>query len=431
MRMVDRAPVRGRLHYGWIVAAITFTTLLAAAGIRATPGVLIVPLETDFGWTRASISAAVSLNLLLYGFMGPFSAALVERFGARIVMAVAMATLAAGVALTSVMTAVWQLVLLWGVVVGGGSGMIALALGATIVNRWFAERRGLVMGMLTASTATGQLVFLPILAHIVEAHGWRVAVLAIAAVALLAVPLVALLMRDRPSELGLAPYGQAAGAAEPPRNTGNPITVAFEALGMAVQSRDFWLLAMSFFVCGLSTNGLIGTHLIAACLDHGIPEVMGAGLLAMMGIFDFIGTTGSGWLSDRCNNRYLLCWYYALRGLSLLYLPAALDSSFDGLAGFAVFYGLDWIATVPPTVRLTADIFGKERAGLVFGWITAGHQVGSAAAALGAGLIRTYAGDYFDAFLISGIACLIAALLVLRIGRTGRSGSGLPIPVPG
>ena len=411
---------RGRLHYGWIVAAITFLTLIAAAGIRATPSVLIVPLEQEFGWTRASISLAVSLNLVLYGFLGPFSAALVDRLGARKTMAVAMATLVLGVSLTSLMTATWQLVLLWGIVVGCGSGMMALALAATVVNRWFSQHRGLVMGVLTASTATGQLVFLPFLESIVEAYGWRAAVLTIAGAGLLTVPLIGLFMRDRPADLGLVPLGDAVGTPPVPVSTGNPFAAAFAALGEGAKSRDFWLLTGSFFICGLSTNGLIGTHLIPSCIDHGIPGVMAASLLAMMGVFDFIGTTASGWLSDRWSNRYLLCWYYGLRGISLLFLPLALDNPTFGLPAFAVFYGLDWIATVPPTVRLTADIFGKEKAGMMFGWIVAGHQVGAAVAAFGAGAIRTYWGDYFDAFMVAGIACLLAALMVLSIGHRAR-----------
>jgi sugar phosphate permease len=422
MGLIQRI-AKGRLHYGWIVAAVTFLTLLAAAGIRATPSVLMVPLEQEFGWSRATISLAVSVNLLLYGFMGPFSAAISERLGPRLTMSVAMAVLASGVGLTTLMTQSWQLVLLWGVLVGCGSGMVALAIGAAIVNRWFTEQRGLVMGLITASTATGQLVFLPMLAAMVEHFGWRAAVLTVAAAALVAVPLLALLMRDMPSQLGLKPFGQRDAEPERPRSTENPFAAAFGALGEGVRSRDFWLLAGSFFVCGLSTNGLIGTHLIAACFDHGIPEVMAASLLAMMGICDFIGTTGSGWLSDRFNNRYLLCWYYGLRGLSLLFLPWALSTSTVGfgLTAFAIFYGLDWIATVPPTVRLATDIFGKQRGAMIFGWIVAGHQLGAATAAFSAGLLRTYAGDYVDAFVVSGLACLLAAGFVLRIGR-GQAG---------
>jgi sugar phosphate permease len=411
-----RAPV----HYAWIVIAITFVTLIAAAGIRATPTVLMVPLEQDFGWSRASISLAQSINLVLYGLMGPFSAALVDRLGARATMLGAMTTLAIGVGLSSLMTAQWQLVLLWGVIVGGGSGMIALALAATVVNRWFSERRGLVMGVLTASTATGQLIFLPFLAAIIERYGWRPAVLTIAAIGFLTVLPITLFMRNRPADLGLAPYGHIGAAPALPPRAGNAVIAALATLGEGLRSRDFWLLAGSFFICGLSTNGLIGTHLIPACIDEGIPEVMAASLLALMGVFDFVGTTLSGWLSDRWNNNYLLSWYYSLRGISLLFLPLALSHPGIGLTVFAVFYGLDWIATVPPTLRLTANIFGKEKAGMMFGWIVAGHQVGAAVASFGAGLIRTYWGDYYDAFVISGASCLLAAALVLLIGRRTR-----------
>jgi sugar phosphate permease len=409
-----------RLHYAWIAAAITFVTLLAAAGIRATSGNIIVPLENEFGWSRASISLAISINLILYGLMGPFSAALVDRLGARKTMAVAMATLAIGVSLTTLMTSQWQLVLLWGIVVGAGSGMAALTLAAAVVNRWFTERRGLVMGVLTASTATGQLIFQPLLATIIEHFGWRLAALTVAGIGALTLLPIATLMRNRPSDIGLEPYGQIGAAPVLPPRTSSPVRAAFETLGEGLRSRDFWLLAASFFICGLSTNGLIQTHLIPACIDQGIPEIVAASLLATMGVFDFVGTTLSGWLSDRWNNNYLLCWYYGLRGLSLLCLPLALAHPGMGLGAFAVFYGLDWIATVPPTLRLTTDVFGKEKAGMMFGWIATSHQLGAATAAFGAGVIRTYLGDYFNAFMISGFFCLVAAGLVLLIGRKTR-----------
>lgn len=417
--MTTRAPWRpGGLHYAWIVAALTFLVLLATAGVRATPSVLIVPLEREFGWSRATISLAISVNLVLYGLIGPFAAALMERLGVRRTMLCSLATVATGVALTPWMTRSWELVLLWGVVVGCGTGMTALVLGATVVNRWFAERRGLVLGVLTASTATGQLVFLPMLATVVTRLGWRPAAYVVAGVAIAVIPLIALLMRDRPSDVGLLPYGAAPDATEAPRLAGNPLLAALQALRDGLRSRDFWLLAASFYVCGASTNGLIGTHLIPACLDYGIPEVQAAGLLAAMGIFDLLGTTASGWLSDRCDNRVLLCWYYGLRGLALVYLPYGLADSSWGLPIFAVVYGLDWIATVPPTVRLTADSFGKARASIMFGWIVAAHQLGAATAALGAGTIRSWMGDYQRAFLLSGGLCLITAAFVLQIGRT-------------
>jgi sugar phosphate permease len=396
--------------------------LLTTAGVRSAPGVLIVPLEREFGWSRATISLAISVNLLLYGLIGPFAAAVMERLGVRQTMVCSLVILATGVALTTRMTSPWQLVLLWGVVVGGGTGMTALVLGAIVVNRWFAVRRGLVLGILTASTATGQLIFLPMLAAIVTHHGWRPAALMVAGAAMTVVPLVAFLMRDRPSDLGLRPYGSRAESAELSLHVTNPVVAAIGALADGLRSPDFWLLAGSFYVCGASTNGLIGTHLIPACLDHGIPEVQAAGLLAAMGLFDLVGTTTSGWLSDRCDNRTLLCWYYGLRGLALIFLPYSLSTASWSLPIFAVIYGLDWIATVPPTVRLAADTLGKARSGIMFGWIVAAHQLGAASAALGAGVIRSWLGDYQRAFLFSGGLCLITAAFVLQIGKNSGKG---------
>ena len=422
--------VRGRLHYGWVIIGVTFLTLLTAAGVRSTPGVLIVPLEREFGWTRATVSAAVSISLLLYGFSGPFAAALMDRIGVRRVVLLALSLLAAGVGLTTVMRASWQLDLLWGVVVGIGSGSMAMTLGAYVATRWFAERRGLVMGVLTASSATGQLIFLPLLASLTVHHGWRAATTTVCAVVAAVIPLALLVMRNDPEEVGLRPYGvpadppsrapegrlgSAQAAAEARPAAPNPVAAAINGLVQSTSVRDFWLLAGSFFVCGASTNGLIGTHLIPASVEHGIPEVTAAGVLATIGVFDLIGTLCSGWLTDRWDSRYLLCWYYGLRGLSLVFLPYALGTSFAGMAAFAVFYGLDWVATVPPTVRLTADIFGKQRVGVVFGWIFASHQVGAATAALGAGALRTWFGTYQGAFMGAGLLCLVAAGLVLRI----------------
>jgi MFS family permease len=413
-----------RPHYAWIVLAVTFATLLVAGATRATPGVLIVPLEQHFGWSRATISLAVSLNLVLFGLMGPFSAALVEYLGARRTMMGALLLVGTGVALTSLMEHVWQLVLLWGVVVGAGTGMMALALGATVVNRWFTERRGLAMGILTASNATGQLLFLPLLAGLVEAYGWRVVSLVVAGFGLAMIPVIALFMHNHPYDVASNRYGEPGEALAPVRSLQNPAMMALRTLATASRSLDFWLLFFSFYICGLSTNGLIGTHFIPLCFDHGIPEVASASLLAVIGAFDFVGTLASGWLSDRVNNRVLLFWYYGLRGLSLLFLPYAFDISFYGLSVFAIFYGLDWVATVPPTVRLTADVFGREKSGLVFGWIFTAHQLGAATAAFGAGAIRTDTGNYMLAFMISGAFCLLAAVMVLGIGRKPLS----PIP---
>lgn len=410
------------MHYAWIIAAVTFLTLLTTAGIRSTPGVLIVPLEHEFGWSRATISLAVSVNLLLYGLMGPFAAAFFDRIGIRRTMAIALFLLAVGVSATTFMTKAWHLVMIWGIVVGCGTGMTAFSLSATVVNRWFSKSQGTVMGVLTASAATGQLLFLPLLASLSHHHGWRTAALSVACAAVVVLPLVLLLMRNNPHNLGLRPYGEQAEEGNPcptaaSHPAANPFRVALMGLQRGVGSVDFWLLAGSFFVCGASTNGLIGTHLIPACVDHGIPEVRAAGLMAVMGVLDLAGTTLSGWLSDRCNSRYLLFWYYGLRGLSLLGLPFALGGPEWGLTAFAVFYGLDWVATVPPTVRLTADAFGRNNVGVMFGWIFASHQVGAALAASFAGTVRTYLGDYMVAFLLSGMICLLAAGLVLRINR--------------
>ncbi len=419
-----------RVHPAWVVAGCTFLVLLVAAGIRSVPGVLIVPLEAEFGWSRATIGFAVAVNIALYGLIGPFAAALIERFGLRRTVGTALAVIALGVALTPFMRASWQLVALWGVVVGGGSGVTALVLATTVASRWFSTRRGLVVGALTASTATGQLVFLPLLAYLAEHVGWRwVSVLIASVAAVLIVPVLAF-MRDRPSDLGIPPYGGTAVVARVPP-TVNPAVRALRALRTGVGSRDFWLLGGSFFVCGASTNGLIGTHLIPACFDHGIPEVMAASLLAAMGVFDMVGTTLSGWLSDRWDNRMLLAWYYGLRGLSLLFLPFAFDVGFEGagyvgLGVFAVFYGLDWIATVPPTVRLAARCFGEENAPVMFGWIAAMHQLGAAAAAWSAGLVRVGTGSYLAAFMAAGALCLVASVLVTFIGARRGEAAGAP-----
>lgn len=414
-----------KLHYAWVVAGVTFVTLLAAAGARATPGVTILPFGNEFQWSRAKVSSIISINIFLYGLIGPFAAALYQRFGLRWTMMTAMVLLSAGYGLSTWATAYWQFVMLWGFVVGAGSGMAATVLGAAVANRWFTKRRGLVMGVLTASTATGQLVFLPSLASAVTEHGdWRAAPWIVAAATLAVVPVIWFFMRDDPRDVGRRPYGEE-GAPEGPTSSGksgNPAKRALAALLEAVHVRDFWLLAGSFFVCGASTNGLIGTHLISAAFDCGIPEVRAAGLLAAMGLFDLVGTTASGWLSDRYNCRYLLFGYYGLRGLSLLFLPQALLGPVVGLGVFAVFYGLDWIATVPPTVRLTGEVFGREKASIVFGWVVAAHQVGAAFAAYTAGALRTYFGDYSPAFIGAGALCLIAAVGVLPIARKNQTG---------
>ena len=412
-----------RLHYAWVIACVTFVVILITAGVRATPGVLMVSLEGEFGWSRTVISAAVAINIALFGLIGPFAASVMDRWGLRRVVLAALALLSISVALTTRMQTQWQLTLLWGVLVGTGTGVTSMVLAAIVANRWFDERRGLVLGLLSAANATGQLLFLPVLAALVTQRGWRAAALLVAAAAAVVFAIVLLFMRDRPEDIGLRPYGQRPDAA----GGGSARAMApLHALRHAVRSRAFWILAGTFFVCGASTNGLIGTHLISACHDHGISEVRAAGLLAMMGIFDIIGTTLSGVLTDRFSSRHLLCAYYVLRGIALLFLPATLMNQ-DGLGLFAVFYGLDWVATVPPTVRLTTETFGRENTGVVYGWIGASHQLGASMAALGAGTIRTMVGDYNLAFWIAGALCLVTGLAFVTVGRRTLAGGQQPV----
>ena len=418
---LSAALARHNIHYGWVMVGVTFLTALISAGTVGAPGVFIVPLQHEFGWTTAEISSALSIRFVLFGLMAPFAAALLKRYGLRNVTLAAQLVVASALVASLAMTKVWQLILLWGVVIGIGTGMTALVLGATIAARWFSAPRGLVVGILTASVATGQLVFLPLLAGLTERFGWRIALALICVMLAVAALAVLMVMRDRPADVGLRPYGDKGTAPLPlpPPNTTPIMAAALGALRDASRSSVFWILFATFFICGASTNGLIQVHLIPMCLDFGIPQVQAASLLAAMGVFDFFGTIISGWLSDRYDNRYLLFWYYGLRGLSLVFLPFT-DFSFYGLSLFAMFYGLDWIATVPPTVRLAAQRFGIERANLVFGWIFAGHQIGAGAAAFGAGLSRTMLATYLPAFFAAGVLCMIAALIALSISKAPK-----------
>ena len=408
-----RLGLRG-VYYGWVVVAATFLVALTTAGAMGLAGALIRPLQREFGWSEADISGALAVRILLFGLMAPFSAALIDRFGLKRVILSALALIAAGLIGALLMTQLWQMFLLWGVVIGLGTGMTAMVMGAIVATRWFESHRGLVTGILSASTATGQLAFLPLATWFETHYGWRWAIaptllgLAVAGAGVIA------FIADRPADLGLAPLGARALAAPPPPHPGfwSPI----QALRESARVPAFWILAGSFFICGLSTNGLIQTHFISYCGDVGISAIAAASVLAMMGVFDFFGTVGSGWLSDRVDNRALLFMYYGLRGLSLIYLPGS-SFSVGALSFFALFYGLDWIATVPPTVRLTASIFGANRAGVTFGWIFAAHMLGAATAAYGGGLGRTLLGSYTPVFYVAGVACLIAAVAVWALDR--------------
>ncbi len=395
-----------------MVVAVTFVALLVSAGLRATPGVLMMPLELHFGWSRATISFAAAIGIFLYGLVGPFAAALMQSFGIRRTMMAGLALMSASTFASLWMTQAWQYVLTWGVLAGFGSGAVASVLGAAVVNRWFATRQGLVMGLLSASTATGALVFLPLLAWLSRWGAWQPTVLAVSIAAAALLPLVWLLVPEHPGDVGTGRFGEAADEAPPPRRAAS-LTLAFSALGRGMRQPVFWLLFGTFFVCGLTTNGLVGTHMIPFCGDHNIAPVAAAGLLSMMGFFDLIGTTASGWLTDRYDPRRLLFIYYGLRGLSLIALPF-LDFSATSLTVFAIFYGLDWIATVPPTLKLANQAFGPADAPVLFGWILTGHQLGAAFAAWGAGFIRQETGSYLLAFVSAGAIAVIASFFFLR-----------------
>jgi len=407
-----------KIHPGWIAVTVTFFTLMASAGYRSAPSVLIVPLEDAFGWSRSQISLAVSINVLLFGLVAPFAAALMERFTVRKVVMSALALVSLSATSTVFMTQPWHLWALWGIGVGVGAGSMALVFAATIANRWFVARKGIVVGALTAATASGQLIFLPLLSHFALTYGWKSVSLTVGGAAALIIPFIFLFLKEKPELLGMTPYGAPADWQPPAPNELSAARIAIDTLKVASKSRDFWILFGTFLVCGLSTNGLIGTHFIPAAHDHGMVETVAASLLALVGVFDVIGTIFSGWLTDRMDPRKLLFFYYGLRGLSLFLLPSILFSTMHpSTLVFIIFYGLDWVATVPPTLMLCRMVMGNQRSAVVYGWVFVGHQIGASIAALGAAVLRVKLGDYAVAFYISATMCLIASLAVLQIAK--------------
>ncbi|MGO4804014.1 MFS transporter [Arthrobacter sp. 2MCAF15] len=446
------APVRRRIHPAWIVAAVAFLALVGAAGFRAAPGVMMVPLQNEFGWSTTVLSAAVSINLVLFGLTAPFAAALMERFGIRAVTAVALVLIGAGSALTVFVTQSWQILLTWGLLIGLGTGSMALVFAATVANTWFAKSRGLVIGILTAGSAAGQLVFLPFIAVLAQDAGWRQASLLIAAGALAVVPLVLIFLKNSPADVGVLPYGatppatetvteaapgaDAGTAATGPATTGpataeprrNAAVRALQVLKRASKVRTFWALVAGFAICGATTNGLIGTHFIPSAHDHGMPETTAAGLLAVVGLFDIVGTIASGWLTDRFNPRILLAVYYQFRGIGLLVLPLLLSATVQpSMIVFVVIYGLDWVATVPPTAAICRQVFGADGS-VVFGWVFAAHQLGAAAAALAAGAVRDATGQYTYAWFAAAAMCTIAAVISATIRKDARKPESIPVP---
>ena len=410
--------VKEKVHPGWIAAIVTFFTLMATAGFRSAPSVLIVPLEDAFGWSRSQIAAAVSINVLLFGLVAPFAAALMERFTVRKVVMFALTVVAISSSSTIFMTQPWHLWALWGMGVGVGAGSMALVFAATIANRWFIERKGIVVGALTAATATGQLIFLPLLSHFANTFGWKSVSLTVGAASALVVPFIYFFLKESPESLGITPYGAPDGWQPHAKSDMSAGKIAIDTIARASKSRDFWILFGTFLVCGLSTNGLIGTHFIPAAHDHGMPVTVAAGLLALIGVFDVIGTVFSGWLTDRMDPRKLLFFYYGLRGLSLFLLPSILFSTLHpSTLVFIIFYGLDWVATVPPTLMLCRIVLGPQRSTVVYGWVFVGHQVGASIAALGAAILRVKLGDYALSFYIAATMCLVSALAVLQIAK--------------
>jgi len=406
----------GRLHPAWLIVGTTFATLLVVAGFRSAPSVLIMPLEMAFGWSRTQVSLAVSINVLVYGLISPFAAALMQRFGIRRVVMSALVVIALGALATTQIRAPWQLDLLWGVIVGGGTGSMALVFSATVASRWFVQRRGLVVGLLSAATSTGQLIFLPVFAYLANHHGWRSVSIFVGVFALVMVPVVALFLHESPAARGGVPYGAPDNWLAPVPTTGNAARLALTTLKEASRQRTFWILAGTFFVCGFSTNGLIGTHFIPACMDAGMPMQIAANLLALIGVFDIMGTLFSGWLSDRMSPKRLLFAFYGLRGLSLFLLPSILFPHVHPITMvFTVFYGLDWIATVPPTLALCRTVLDESRGTIIYGWVFAAHQIGAAVAATLAGYLRVRLGDYSAAFYGAALLCIVAAVAVLSI----------------
>jgi len=403
-----------RLHYAWITLIVMFCSMLAGVAVRAAPGVMIVPMQRALGWDVSVIAGAISLNIVLMGLTGPFITGLMQIIGIKRTILGCLALLMTGTGISYFMTAPWQMYLTWGLLVGIGSSAGAVGIAGAVANRWFIKRNGLAVGLLISANAAGQLIFLPLMALAAQTYGWQGVAVGVTICIGVAIPLVMMLLPESPDAVGLPAYGATDIVPVPPFAGGNPFRVAFDGLALGAKSMDFWLLCITFGICGFSTNGLINTHMIAYCVDNGIPEVQGASILAVIGIFSLIGSTASGFMCDRFSPRVLLFWYYSLRGLSLVLITL---SNFDPISMgiFSVFYGLDWVATGPATFSLANEVFGRRDAPVIVAWVFAAHQVGGSLAAFGGGAVRSLSGSYMIAFMASGLACLLASVLVMRI----------------
>ncbi|WP_406144309.1 MFS transporter [Streptomyces sp. NBC_01012] len=444
---LDGPPLRGRLgHRAWWVAAAALLAIVVAGAFSTVPGLLTGPLHREFGWSRGSIGLAASVNMVLYGLTAPFAAALMDRFGIRRVVVVALPVIASGAALTTVMTTSWQFTLYWGLLVGLGTGSMATAFGATVTQRWFVRRRGLVTGVLASGSVFGQMVFLPALSWTVDRHGWRPSLVTLALAACATAPLMWLVLRDRPADVGHEPYGATTGRAPKPLGTGStagtgraantgstpgPVPTGPEGragrravmvLRDAAGTGPFWLLAGAYAICGASTNGIMWTHFTPAAHDHGMPATTASSLLAAIGVFNVVGTVASGWATDRGDPRRLLAVFFALRGLLLMCLPLLMSATVQpSMLVFVVAFGLLDLATVPPVIALCREFYGDAGA-VAFGWVSAAHQVGAAVAAYGGGAARDAFGTYAPVWMVLGALCAGAALLSLLVRRAAPEG---------
>lgn len=405
------------LFYGWVVVAVTAIVVLITAGVRSSPGAFILTMADEPGWSTASVSFAAAAGLVVFGLAGPLSAWLIGRIGVRRVVLVSLATTALSLVAASVVTEIWQLALTFGVLSGLGTGLVASVLAPTVATRWFVRRRGLVIGILGASSSAGQLIFFPLLTGLAVLANWRLAAIVLAVLSLVILVPVLVWLRSDPAEVGLRPLGVTDGeiVATSPPDRG--------VMRRAVRTSDFWFLAGTFFVCGATSNGIVGQHFIPHAVDHGFTAVAASSALALMGVFNFVGTVASGWLTDRWDPRRLLLAYYGFRGISLLFVPFIHDTV--SIVAFAVLFGLDYIATVPPTVALVADRFGRHNVGAVYSWVFAAHMIGAAIAAWAAGIVRDSVGDYAAAFIAAGSIAILAGFASLGIRRPS------PPAVPG
>ncbi len=398
---------RTGIHYAWIILAVTFACLFVGSALRSVPGIIMLSLEQEFHWSRETLSGAVAINLFLFGLAGPFLGRLMDLYGVKAITIVLIVLVTLGAGGSVLMQEPWQLYLLWGVIIGAGSGGTSMIMGSAVVNRWFQERRGLALGILGAAFSSGQLIFTPILMNLNIHEGWRTATLTIVfLLGLLVLPFVIWLMVDDPGLRGIRAYGANG-------NTDFTLSPDLNPIHKAMKKPQFWLLAFSFGICGLTTSGLFQTHLIPHGIEHGFPEMTMAISLGLMGATDIFGTILSGWLCDRFGKRWPLAIYYLLRGVSLVLLPYV--ESTGQLMAFSVIYGLNWLSTIPATSALTADLFGKQNVGVVFGWICFAHQIGAAIAAYGAGYLHHLAGNYTLAFMASGLFAFVATGLVVLI----------------